>query len=59
MYCVTMQASTVDHGQWNRGRSCLEGMRSHRSYSVNVVTCSAYDLTIVEMVHSTDNRNGG
>lgn len=39
MYCVTMQASTVDHGQWNRGRSCLEGTRSNRNHSVNVVAC--------------------
>lgn len=36
MCCVTMQASMVDRGQWNRGKSCLEGMISHGYDSVKI-----------------------
>lgn len=35
MYCLLMQVSMVDHGQWNRGKSCSEGMVNYLSRHVN------------------------
>ena len=32
MYCLLMQAFMADHGQWNRGKSCSQGMMNYVNY---------------------------
>lgn len=46
---LTMQASTVDRGQWNRGKSCSEGTRGHffdRCYLLDDTIQQVWTLSI-------------
>lgn len=58
MYCLLMQGFMVDHGRWNREKSCSEGMVKCQNLNENVHRHDVSLIFIKQFSHFTGSRIG-